>query len=276
LSVVATFAAVLMRLLKSDQRGAAMIRVRRIEITKEQFRTLPKDERALLLLMGHAMNQIAVLTKLVIFSTNKDPADPIEGRVSAAQSQVILRILTGTVAETWEFLRKPANQKIIGSYLHLLDKDGTASREELNKYFGGSHLLHDLRNKFSYHFPSPDEIERGFEAVPDDDNLPWEWYISDTNTNSFYFSSEMAMGFGAISQGQVQGESLIAAARKLTGEPVRVANRMQYYLMPLMRVILLKHFGPSILEDKPGTTITDAPPLYEFWIPFFAESLVQD
>jgi hypothetical protein len=114
-----------------------MIRVRRIEITKEQFRTLPRDERALLLLMGHAMNQIAVLKKLVILSTNKDPADPIEGRVSAAQSQVILRILTGAVAETWEFLRKPASQKIIGSYLPLLDKDGTAAHEELNKYFGG-------------------------------------------------------------------------------------------------------------------------------------------
>ena len=63
-----------------------MIRVRRIEITKEQLRTLPKDERALLLLMGHAMNQIAVLMKLVILSTNEDPADPIEGSVSAAQS----------------------------------------------------------------------------------------------------------------------------------------------------------------------------------------------
>jgi hypothetical protein len=252
-----------------------MIRVRRIEITKEQFRRLPKDERALLLLMGHAMNQIAVLMKLVILSTNKDPADPIEGRVSAAQSQVILRILTGTVAETWEFLRKPANQKIIGSYLHLLDKDGTAAREELNTYFGGSNLLHNMRNKFAYHFPNPDEIEQGFEAVPDDDNLPWEWYISDTNTNSFYFSCEMAVGFGAISQ--VQGEtSLMDASRKLTREPVRVANRMQYYVMPLMRAILLKHFGPSILEDKPGTTITDAPPLYEFWIPFFTESPIQD
>jgi hypothetical protein len=33
-----------------------MIRVVRIPITKEQFRALPKDERALLLLMGHALN----------------------------------------------------------------------------------------------------------------------------------------------------------------------------------------------------------------------------
>lgn len=34
-----------------------MIRIVRIQIGKEQFRTLLKDERALLLLMGHALNQ---------------------------------------------------------------------------------------------------------------------------------------------------------------------------------------------------------------------------
>jgi hypothetical protein len=91
--------------------------------------------------------------KLVIFSTNKDPEDPIEGRVSAAQSQVILRFLYGAVVETWEFLRRPGNQKIIGSYLPALDKDGTAARDELTKYFGSSNLLSNMRNKFSYHFP---------------------------------------------------------------------------------------------------------------------------
>jgi hypothetical protein len=111
-----------------------MIQVRRIQITKEQFRTFPKDGRALLLLMGHALNQIAVLMKLVISSTNKDQEDPIEGRVSAAQSQVILRFLFGAVVETWEFLRRPDNQKIIGSCLQALDKNGAAAREELNRY----------------------------------------------------------------------------------------------------------------------------------------------
>lgn len=252
-----------------------MIKVVRIQITKEQFRTLPKDERALLLLMGHALNQIAVLIKLVTFSTNKDPTDPIEGRVSAAQSQVILRFLFGAVAETWEFLSRRDNQKIIGSYLPLLDKHGTEARKELRKYFGRSSLLHNIRNKFSYHFPRVDDIEQGFEAVPDDDELPWEWYLSETNSNTFYFSCEMAVGFGVISQ--VQGEpNLMVAFRKLSREVIRVANTTQYFLMPLMRAILLKRFGPSILEDKPGTTIKDAPGLYDFWIPFFAESAVRD
>lgn len=247
-----------------------------IQITKEQFRTLPKDERALLLLMGHALNQIAVLVKLVTFSTNKDPADQIEAKVSAAQSQVILRFLFGAVAETCEFLRRRGNQKIIGSYLPALDKDGTDARDELRRYFGGSNLLYNMRNKFSYHFPSAAEIDQGFEAVPDDDDeLPWEWYLSETNTNSFYFSCEMAVGFGAINQ--VQGEpNQMAAFRKLLREVIRVANTMQYFLMPLMRAILLKHLGPAILDGKPGTTITDAPGLYEFWIPFFAECPVKD
>ena len=186
-----------------------------------------------------------------------------------------MRFLFGAVAETWKFLSRPDNQKIIGSYLPALDKDGTAARDELRKYFGRSGLLRNIRNKFSYHFPRADEIEQGFEAVPDDDELPWEWYLSETNSNSFYFSCEMAVGFGVISQ--VQGESdLMSAFRKLSREVIQVANAVQYFLMPLMRAILLKHFGPSILEDKPGTTITDALALYEFWIPFFAEVPVQD
>src|SRR5882724_12451394 len=101
-----------------------MIQVFRVPITIEQFRTLPKDERALILLMGHALNQIAVLVKLVTFSTNKSPEDPIEGRVSAAQSQIVLRFLFGTLVEIWQFLRRAGNQKIIGQYLSTLDKDG--------------------------------------------------------------------------------------------------------------------------------------------------------
>ena len=111
--------------------------------------------------------------------------------------------------------------------------------------------------------------------MPDDNNLPWEWYLSETDSNSFYFSCEMAVGFGTISQ--LQGEpTLMAASRKLVREVIRAANTMQHFLMPLMRTILLKRFGPSILEDKPGTTINDAPGLYDFCIPFFAESPVRD
>jgi hypothetical protein len=41
-----------------------MIEVFRVSISKQRFRALPKDERALILLGGHALNQIAMLIKL--------------------------------------------------------------------------------------------------------------------------------------------------------------------------------------------------------------------
>jgi hypothetical protein len=153
----------------------------------------------------------------------------------------------------------------------VLDQNGTDSYQKLRTYFGRSNLLYKLRNSFSYHYPSADQIEQGFEAIPqDDEGLPWEWYLSATNTNSFYFSCEMAVGFGVIMQVQDEPHAM-AAFGKVLREVIQVANTMQHFLMPLMRAMLFNHFGPSILDVQAGTTITDAPGLHEFWIPFFAE-----
>jgi hypothetical protein len=41
--------------------------------------------------------------------------------------------------------------------------------------------------------------------------------------------------------------------------------------MPFIKAIIFRHFGESILDTLPGVTISDAPSLFEFWIPFFAE-----
>ena len=88
-----------------------MIKVYTVPITKADFRKIPSDERALVFVAGHILNQISVFMKLVRFSTSKDPPHPIEGRVSAAQSQLILRCLIGVLVEAWEFIRRPPNQK---------------------------------------------------------------------------------------------------------------------------------------------------------------------
>jgi hypothetical protein len=143
-----------------------MIQVVRVPISREQFRVLPKEERALLFLIGHALNQIAVLMKLVIFSTNKDPEDPIEGRVSAAQSQIILRFLFGSLVEIWEFLRRPHNQKIIGRYLPLLDKDGTASHDMLKKYFGVQISFTSCETASPITIQLPIRLKKAFRLFP--------------------------------------------------------------------------------------------------------------
>jgi hypothetical protein len=56
---------------------------------------------------------------------------------------------------------------------------------------------------------------------------------------------------------------------------MQVANTLPYFLMPLMKAILTKHLGTTILNPQPGTVIKNAPELEQFWIPFFAETQPQ-
>jgi len=86
-----------------------MIEVFRVPISKAQLRSIPVDERNLLLLISHAVNQISVLRRLLIFSLNYDSASALENTLSAAQSQTILRFLFGTLAEAWEMVKRPIN-----------------------------------------------------------------------------------------------------------------------------------------------------------------------
>ena len=69
----------------TGQQADATITVYRVPISKEQFQSIPPDQRTVVLIAGHILNQVGVFIKLVRFSTNGDPADPIEQQVSAAQ-----------------------------------------------------------------------------------------------------------------------------------------------------------------------------------------------
>jgi len=117
--------------------------------------------------------------------------------------------------------------------------------------------------------PNAKVVERTFNSIPENEE-GWEWYLSATNTNSFYFSCELIIGYGVLNLASNKISQQAALGEVIT-EVRYVADTMPYFLMPLMRAILLKHFGESILNTLPGLTISDAPALFEFWIPFFAE-----
>jgi hypothetical protein len=244
-----------------------MITVYRVPISKEQFRKIPDEERAFVLLLGHAINQLNVLRKIAIFSKNEEPNDPVEGRISAGQSQIVIRYLFGVVAETWEFIRRSGNQKIIGDYLSELSEEGRASYDQLKTHFGRSNLLHRVRNALSFHYPPSSKVITAFEAIPEDDD--WEWYLSQTNTNTVYFSCEMVLGYGLLLE---TGEPVsLAAFAKAMAEVRTVADVMPFFIMPLIKAILVRHLGWSALNATPVTTIENAPDLHDFWIPFFVE-----
>jgi len=120
-------------------------------------------------------------------------------------------------------------------------------------------------------YPQPAELEEAFKSIPADEE--WEWYLSEANTNSFYFSCELAIGYGIMSAtGEPNHTFAFGAAMR---EVMQVANTLPYFLMPLMKAILTNHLGATILNPQPATVTKNAPQLARFWIPFFADTQPQ-
>ena len=220
-----------------------MIEVFRVPISKEQLRAIPPAERNLLLLASHAVNQLSVLRKLLIFSLNYQSQSELESTLSAGQSQTILRFLFGALAEGWEMVKRPINQKLIGrDYVDIIEADGKAVYENRKKHFGELNLLHRLRNTIAYHHPSAEELEAAFEDVPDDED--WAWYPSDTINNSFYLASDMVISAGIL---RVTGETdTTKAFAKVMGLVMPVSNDMTDFFLYLMRAIVTRHLGEKV------------------------------
>src|SRR5215510_744038 len=126
----------------------------RVTLTKSKLAALPQAERSLFLLLGHASNEINVLSKLILMVMRKDaPPSEIANNVEAGQVCVLLRVLVGQLHEAWELFRKrvQANRPLHDKYIPRLDADGVAALNNLNRHFGGGSPLTNIRSKVAFH-----------------------------------------------------------------------------------------------------------------------------
>ena len=105
------------------------MKLRTVILSKSDLAALPRAERSLVLLLGHASNEINVLSKLILMMTRKDaPPSQIANNVEAGQICVLVRVLVGQLHEAWELFRKRVqrNRPLHDKYVSLLDAEGEA------------------------------------------------------------------------------------------------------------------------------------------------------
>jgi len=248
-----------------------MINVLRIPLPKERLLVIPKEERALFLLLGYAANQINLLSKLVIFSTNKTPPDQPEQSLSGAQSQILARILIGVLAETWELIRAQYLSSPIGKeYSAKIDPAGQLAIANLKTTFGRANIFSKLRNEHIFHHPSADDMEAAFQLAAKDtrwDN-DWNWFFSISGYNSFFFISDIVFMHGLLNA--VGETDIIVAHQKIMSEVRQVSENMMQFLMALTAAFWQKHFGQEMTGEVVAN-IVDSPGVFDVWIPFFVE-----
>lgn len=248
-----------------------MLDIIRIPIAKKRLQQLTRDERTFLLLLGYTANQITVLWKLIIFSTNRTPDDPVEQRVTGAQTQIFVRQLIGVLWEAWILVeRRFIGSKLGRDYTPLLAETGQKALTELKKRFGSSNILSVLRNNYSFHHPNEEDMDAAFEAAvrsTHSEEADWNWYLTTKNLNTFYFVSDFIIAHGMMNA--IGETDLIVAHQKIMKELLPVADSLSVFAGAFTVAILDKYFDD--LEGEICTTIANAPNDSSVVLPFYIE-----
>jgi hypothetical protein len=174
-----------------------MTEIHRVNLTKAKLASMPQAERSLLLLLGHANNEINVLSKLILMARKDEPEIKLIDHVETGQVFIIMRVLIGKLHEAWLlFIRRfQADQALRTKYLPKLSPSATAAITELNQHFGRGSPLTAIRNAVSFHYTDDQNlVEENFQRLSETE--PWEFYLSRTVGNSFYFASELVIAGG--------------------------------------------------------------------------------
>jgi hypothetical protein len=195
-------------------------------------------------------------------ATNEVERDPVEEKVSAAQTQIFVRLLIGVMREALKLIEKRFLGSTLGKeYVPLLNAEAKDALNRLKKRFGASDRYVKIRDNFAFHHPSLDDMEAAFKLAikSDGDETDWCMYLNNALLNSFFFASDFVLVHGLAN---AMGEPDVNEAhRKLLKDIAPIANDLSSFAFGFAEAIFRKYFGEltatRVAEIKEAANIED-------------------
>jgi len=244
------------------------MRVQRMGLTITQVRAVPEAERALVVVLSHALNEVNTLNKLTFLSTRFDHEPQWIAHAQAAQTFIIARPLVGKLNQAWEALQRGFfRTKLSKEYASLLEDSATEALGFLKSYFGRANLVNTVRNNFGFHY----SLEHAKTTIPDEASLDdLAIYLHETNGNSLYYFAEYLMTKALIEE--ISPEDPENALGKLLDEMSQVIGHLNEFVQGLLFVIFAKYIGEDAMRQSMQTVeLGRVPASNEVHIPFFFE-----
>ncbi|GBE00416.1 hypothetical protein BMS3Abin07_02467 [bacterium BMS3Abin07] len=241
--------------------------IKKITITKKQFDLLPEKEKVFFVQLGHLQNEITTLTKLLIFSETKSETEVIK-KAYTMQKLLIAKLSIGKLHEGWDLLQKNFfGSGLSKKYEPKLPPQGLTYLKNLKKYFGGKKLVSDIRNNFSFHNPSFDEISKQLKAIPGDTEFQ-VFLGKDYATTNYYMAEEIVLN---TMLNYVKKTTLQDAMNEIFKDLAEVSGWFIGFGGYCMVVLLDEFMGPGELKME-TLEVEGQGKVKEITIPFFVEN----
>jgi hypothetical protein len=220
-------------------------------VTGRHLERLNTSERALMLGMWHATNELNALQKMILLANNLDVSGPIEEAGRSLNSWMLIKIFATKAFEAWEFF-KSAQSFTDFRQTYLADSDAgklVEAKDWLGKYFGRKNLLETVRNKAGAHYDY-DFVLAASDQIADLDSFV---LLTEHQGNSLYWAAEEVMAQGFKRAAKADGD-LRSVVDQIVGEVIEVATRLDD-LAQCIGIIAVKKAYASEGETFPRTQV---------------------
>jgi len=250
-----------------------MLHILQLPMPKETLAKMTPEERSLFLLLGYVSNQVNVLWKLVIIATNQTPENPIEQRVSGAQTQILVRLTIGAMWEAWLLVERGFLKSKIGrDYVPLLDAPAREALDRLKKRFASSPIA-TIRNNFAFHHPTNEQMESAFQMAvsnKDGEEIDWSVFFNQALLNTFFFVSDYVFVHGIADA--LKETDVNVAHQKLLGDLAPTANDLSEFTFGFAKAIFQEFINRHELVMNVVAKIGDAPNIDDARLPHYVET----
>lgn len=247
----------------------ARMRIRQISLPAEAFLKIPKAERALLVALGHALNEFNIFNRLLIAASHFDDEPAQIAYAQSIQMYSITRVLVGKILEAWNaidvgFFRSKLSKK----YVSRLDDNQALALESLKRYFSKRNTIADVRNGLAFHF----SIETAGTAPREGANEhDLSLYIGESRGNCLYPLSETI--FNTELMRITNCATMWEAFAKVIDEVNAVDKPLYEFAQGVMALILEDHIGGAELGKVSKTVdIGAVRSLQDVTVPFFTSA----
>jgi RNase H-fold protein (predicted Holliday junction resolvase) len=174
------------------------MKLSKINIPKSKLDTIPEKEKVFFIQLMHFLNELNILQKCAIVSSNKLASlTTIEKRSQISQAHFFIRTLAGKLDEGWKMISKNfVETQLSREYENLLSQKGKESLSELIGYFNDeNNKVRLIRNKFAFHYDK-EKIKEEIDKIPQEELL--EMYISEHRVNCLYSISDTVVNWAIL------------------------------------------------------------------------------
>ncbi|MHC4459739.1 MAG: hypothetical protein ACYS0I_22090, partial [Planctomycetota bacterium] len=198
----------------------------KVNIRRDKFNNLTKDERVFFILLTRVLNDLNILQKCAIFCGSEKPIDEAQVMAQVFQTLFFIRMLAGVLNEGWEMIKRDFLGKKLGlKYTKALSQEGQDSLSHLKRYFGKNNLVNFVRNQFAYHY-LPQKIEEEINQMGQYESLTM--YVSKHLGNCLYSGSEAVVN--RVILNHIDSSNLEKAMNRLREEiTIRVSGWFQKF-----------------------------------------------